>query len=116
LLNRSDVTVAEKSRRVFEAYQIEVDYGRTIEAYTAKLERGGGSFDAEFLRVGRVNLLYSTVGTGEVGYWNSAEGDWTPLPDAPWRRVIAQGLRVARQEVAPTLIGVAIDPAEVEAL
>ena len=33
LMERQDVTVAEKFRKVTEAYQIENDYGSTIEAY-----------------------------------------------------------------------------------
>ena len=78
LMNRSDVTVAEKCRRVFEAYQIENEYGRTIESYTAKLALDGASFDAEYLRIGRLSLLYRTVGSEQVGYWT---GDgWAALP------------------------------------
>ncbi|MEE4190292.1 MAG: DUF3450 domain-containing protein [Halieaceae bacterium] len=116
LMSRSDVTVAEKSRRVFEAYQIETDYGRTIEAYTAKLELDQGSFDAEFLRIGRVNLMYRTVGSGDVGYWDSVERRWQPLGNTPWRRLIDRGLQVARQEVAPELISAALNPSGVEQL
>ena len=116
LLTRADVTVAEKCRRVFEAYQIENDYGRSIEAYTAKLELGGGSFDADFLRVGRLNLLYRTVGTGDVGYWDVNTRSWQSLEAVPWRRLIENGLKVARQEVAPELVSVALNPAEVETL
>jgi hypothetical protein len=109
LMSRSDVTVAEKCRRVFEAYQIENEYGRTIESYTAKLALDGASFDAEYLRIGRLSLLYRTVGSQQVGYW---DGDgWQALPGSPWKRLIEQGLAVARQEVAPQLVHVALDPA-----
>jgi hypothetical protein len=114
LLTRSDVTVAEKSRRVFEAYQIESDYGRTIEAYRAKLALEGASFDADFLRVGRVALMYRTVGDERLGYWNGS--GWAPLPDSPYRRFIEQGLKVARQEVAPELLTVPLNSTNVEAL
>jgi hypothetical protein len=113
LLGRSDVTVAEKCRRVFEAYQIENDYGRTIESYTDKLEVGGASFDAEFLRIGRLGLLYTTVGADRVGFWDADEGRWQPLDPSPWQRLIRDGLRVARQEVAPQLVSIPFDPAEV---
>ena len=33
LMERADVTLAEKYRRILEAYQVETEYGRTIEAY-----------------------------------------------------------------------------------
>lgn len=116
MLERSDVTVAEKARRVFEAYQIENDYGRTIEAYTAKLETGDGSFDAEFLRIGRVGLMYRALGTDRVGYWDQKARRWEAADRVPWARMVEQGLKVARQEIAPELIFVNLDPAAVEAL
>ncbi len=111
LMGRSDVTVAEKCRRVFEAYQVENEYGRTIESYTAKLDLEGASYDAEFLRVGRLGLLYRTVGSENVGYWDPDSGTWQALPRTPWANMIDKGMKVARQEVAPELIHVALDPA-----
>jgi hypothetical protein len=112
LLVRADVMVAEKVRRVMEAYQVENDYGRTIEAYKDKLQLGDASYDADFLRIGRVGLLYRTVGSDNVGYWNMTKGAWEPLESTPWRRHIEQGLKVARQEVAPELISIAMDGAQ----
>jgi hypothetical protein len=112
LLLRADVTVAEKTRRVLEAYQIENDYGRTIEAYKAKLPLGDISFDADFLRIGRVALMYRTVGNEDVGYWDVKGGSWVELDNTPWRRNIEQGLKVARQEIAPELISISINPAQ----
>jgi len=114
LLARSDVTVAEKSRRVFEAYQIESDYGRTIEAYRAKLALEGASFDADFLRVGRTALVYRTVGDERLGYWNGK--GWEPLPSSPYRRYIEKALKVARQEIAPELLTIPLNTDNVEAL
>ena len=79
LLPRADVTVAEKTRRVMEAYQIENDYGRTIEAYKGKLDLVGASFDADFLRVGRIALMYRVVGSQDVGYWDISDQQWVCL-------------------------------------
>jgi len=110
LLPRSDVTVAEKTRRVLEAYQVENDYGRTIEAYKDKLALDGGSFDADFLRIGRVGLMYRTVGNGDVGFWDVESGGWVGLDAVPYRRYIEQGLKVAKQEIAPELISIPLNP------
>ena len=37
MMARADVTISEKYRRILEAYQVEMDYGRTIEAYEGEL-------------------------------------------------------------------------------
>ncbi len=48
MMTRADIEVSEKFRRVLEAYQIEVDYGRTIEAYSGKLAIDGQPMDVDF--------------------------------------------------------------------
>jgi len=103
LLDRADVTVAEKYRRVLEAYQVELDYGRTIETYQDELEVAGSRRIVDILRVGRIGLYYQTLNGSDSGYWDRAAGDWMPL-DGGDRLAIRQGLRVARQAVAPELL------------
>ena len=48
MMERSDVTAAEKFRRVIEGYQIENDYGRTIEAYKGTTEINGNQLEVDF--------------------------------------------------------------------
>ncbi len=103
LLERSDVTVAEKFRRVLEAYEIENDYGRTIEAYKDSLEFEGASREVDILRIGRIALLYQTVDAGAYGMWDRQKKEWTPLP-AAYRNQIREGIRVARRQIAPNLL------------
>ena len=53
LMDRANVSVAEKYRRLLEAYQIELEYGRTIEAYEGSFASDNGERSVTFLRVGR---------------------------------------------------------------
>ena len=104
MMERSDVTAAEKFRRVLEAYNIETDYGRTIEAYQGSVVINGLQREVDFLRIGRVSLTYQSVGGEFSGAWDSKAGDWVELPPATYKAEIAQGLKIARKQVAPDLI------------
>lgn len=112
LLKRPDVTDSEKYRRVLEAYQIENEYGRTIEAYPGEIGEREQARSVDFLRVGRIALLYQTLDGAEAGVWNAHEQGWIPLGDE-YRRTIRQGLRIARKQAAPDLVRLPIPTAEV---
>ncbi len=112
MLERSDVTVAEKFRRLLEAYEIENDYGRTIEAYKGSLEVEGASREVDFLRIGRTALLYQTMDAEIFGMWDKDAREWVSLP-AEYRNQIRAGIRMARKQVAPDLLLLPIFAAEV---
>ncbi len=104
MMERSDVIAAEKFRRILEAYEIENEYGRTIEAYKGTLEVAGKNSEVDFLRVGRVALLYQTVGGTHTGAWNKESKSWDSLAPEQYKQEVAKGLRVARKQVAPDLL------------
>lgn len=112
MMDRADVTISEKYRRILEAYQVENEYGRTIEAYRAELAEDGDPLTVDFLRLGRVALLYQTLDAQQSGMWDAQAGEWIALPD-DYRSSVRQGLRMARKQVAPDLIRVPV-PAPVE--
>lgn len=104
MMQRSDVTAAEKFRRIIEAYQIENEYGRTIEAYKGSLELDGGKREVNFLRIGRLALLYQSDNGDLTGAWDTANRAWQSLPAAQYQHEVAHGLRIARKQVAPDLL------------
>lgn len=104
MMERSDVTSAEKFRQVIEAFQIENDYGRTIEAYKGSVEIDGNQQEVDFLRIGRVSLTYQSVGGGHTGGWDPTSRSWVALPPETYSNQVAAGLRVARKQIAPDLI------------
>ena len=104
LIDDPGVSNAEKTRRVFQAFQIEQDYGNTIETYRGRIERDGRAFSVDFLRVGRVSLTYRTPGGDAYGYWDKDRQEWVSITSAQRRRQINMGVRMARQEMAPELI------------
>ncbi|MGR9108470.1 MAG: DUF3450 domain-containing protein, partial [Gammaproteobacteria bacterium] len=111
LMLRADVSHSEKFRRVLEAYQVEAEYGRTIEAYRADLNLPEGQRPVDFLRLGRVALYYQTLDGRESGIWNPDSKQWDPLPER-YQRSVREGLRVARKEAAPDLLTLPIPAPE----
>ena len=107
-LDRSDVSVAEKFRQVLEAYKIENEYGRKIDAYKGAVEIDGVERDVNFFRVGRVALLYQTTDTEISGAWDQQSRSWVPLERGEYRNAIMKGLRIARKEASIDLLNLPI--------
>jgi hypothetical protein len=102
-LTRSDVEIAEKYRRVIEAYQIEADYGQTIEAYEGTLAVADSELTVDFLRVGRVALYYLSLDRENGGLWNPRTAGWHML-DEGQLDALDFAVRVARKQAPPNLI------------
>ncbi len=103
VMARADVTNAGKYRQVMEAYQIENEYGRTIEAYRGTLELDNRETTVDFLRFGRIALVYQSLDEAYSGMWDHRTRSWTPL-DSSYRSSIRHGLRIARKQAPPDLI------------
>jgi hypothetical protein len=103
LMGQADKPAGEKFRRLLEAYTIEMEYGRTMDSYQGQLSDGR---DADFVRLGRISLLYRTADGNEVGYWDQQQKTWVAAPE--YKRSIELALRIAKQTVAPDLITVPV--------
>jgi len=110
MMDQADVTASEKYRRVMEAYQGELEYGRTTEAYSAVLPTSGQT--VEFLRVGRTLLVYQTSDQVKTGWFNPATRQFEELPDR-FRLEVKEGLAIARNEKAPNLVMLPVPGPEV---
>jgi hypothetical protein len=103
IMERSDVSVAEKFRKVMEAYQIENDYGTTVDSYTNTIELDDGSVrDYTILRVGRIGLYFQSEDAEITGRWSMEEDRW--VEDDSARSEIQKAIRMAKDLVAPELI------------
>jgi hypothetical protein len=111
LMRRSDVADAERYRRILEAYQVENDFGRTIESYPGTVTKDGIEIPVDYLRIGRIGLLYQSRDGSEVGAWNREEKVFEPL-DSGYSNDVAEGIRVAKKQSAPQLIRIPLPQPE----
>jgi chromosome segregation ATPase len=102
MMDRADVSISEKYRRILEAYQVEMDYGRTIEAYDAQLGHSDEARTASFLRIGRIALLYQTLDGRETGFWDNQTRTWKV--DNQYAHAFREGVAVARKQSAPEML------------
>jgi hypothetical protein len=109
-LDRADVTTSEKFRRILEAYQSEIELGRTTEGYRGQLPDGQR---VDFLRVGRTLLFYQSLDESETGWWNPNTRSFERLDDR-YRLPVSDGLAIAQNQVAPDLVRLPV-PAPTEA-
>ena len=103
MMDQANVAPSEKFRRVMEAYQVEMDYGRTIEAYSGFQTINGEERDVDFLRVGRTALVYQSRDGSVQGVWNKQTEQWDAL-DSSYRTEISKGMRMARKQLPPGLL------------
>jgi hypothetical protein len=96
LMARADVTVSEKYREILDAYQTELEYGRTLEAYEGRLGTGADARTVEFARLGRISLMYRTLDGSETGYWDATKKDW--VVDNSYHDKVEEAIRVARRD------------------
>lgn len=102
-LTDPDASIADRFRRLLEAYRIESDYGRTLGAERTEIEFDGQRRSVDVLHVGRLELFFLTLDGEETGRWNPATERW----EAVGRGHIAavrKGLRIARETAAADLL------------
>ena len=107
LMNNPDASPAEKYRKIAEAYEIENEYGRTIEAYTGKVSPDDDR-TVNFLRIGRNSYVYQTLDGDEQAVWSQSRGEWQRLGGS-YRLPIQVGIRIANEQAAPDLMVVPLE-------
>jgi len=102
LLTQSNISTSEKFRRVFEAYKIENEYGRTVEAYRDEIIVDGQNYNVEIFRLGRVGLYGRTADGDYTTMYSRSQNKWIKVKGIDDNLVIA--LKIARKEIPPSLI------------
>jgi len=110
-MDRADVAVSEKLSQVLRAYQIENEYGRTMESYGDTIAVDGVERKVEILKVGRVALVYQTPDGEETGRFNPATRAWEPLDD-DFKTPVRNGIRMANKQLTVDLLEVPVQIGE----
>lgn len=103
LIKRSDVTIAAKYRAIIEAYEIENEYGRTIEEYSGILEIDSLKKSVSYLRIGRIALYYIFEDASQAAIWNNETKKWIVL-DSSYIIKLKDVMKIASKKGVPNLL------------
>lgn len=109
LISRADVTTAEKFRKIFETYQLEADFGRTIESYNGYIEIDNDNKAVEYFRLGRLGLFYRTLDGKETGFWDNTQKKWEHKGSS-LDNDIKLALDIANRQSPPNFISLPLKP------
>lgn len=107
ILMQSNISTSEKFRRVFEAYQIENEYGRTVESYRDEISVEDNLYNVEVFRLGRVGLYARTSDGNFNAMYSKKEKKWIKQKGIDSELVIA--LKIARKELPPSLLKLPVE-------
>jgi hypothetical protein len=99
LLSKPKLTVSQKYRSIMEAYAIELEYGNTLETYTAQKE----TTTVNFLKVGRIGLYYLSLDEKEVGMYDITKKAFITL-DESVIKPLKRAIKIAKKQQAPDLL------------
>ena len=111
MMLRVDVSNSEKYRKILEAYQVENDYGSSVESYEQEIEDGSVKKTVDFLRIGRVALVYQSRDEEVRKYYDLSSNGWVAMGDE-YRRSIRDGINMARGQANLGLINLPIHTAK----
>lgn len=113
-MGKANQPISENFRQVLEAYKIENEYGRKIEAYKASIDFNGDgeTRTVDIFRVGRIALLYKTENGEEAGRWNKDTNSWEALSADEWAGFINTGIRIARNQAVKDILQLPIEAPE----
>ena len=105
-----DYSISQLYHSVLEAYQLENEYGYSIDTYKQKIKLETGELESQILRVGRVGLYYLSLDTTHGGYWSQQNKQWIRVEKSKTKQ-IAHGIKVANKQAPPSLFTLPIEVA-----
>ncbi len=104
-----ETTPAQRFRLILEAYQIENEYGRTIESYVGSdVSADGTALEGlEFFRMGRLALIYKSPDDSVLRIYDAETKSFVDL-DKSFLGDVKLGIRMANEQTAPNLLTVPV--------
>ena len=109
VLERADVVPAEQYRLIIDTYQRELDYGNTVQTWSATVDIDGKPTDVDMFRYGRTAMVYVSPDNRHAARWDRASNSWVDL-EAAYRGQIRTAINTAKELIQPEVLFAPIAP------
>lgn len=103
MMKKSDVSDAEKYRRLLTAYHIEAEYGSKMGQYQDALMLDGIERTVNYFYLGRIVFVAVALDSNSVWLWDRANNSWLSI-DASYARDINKAIAIAKKTDIPALL------------
>lgn len=103
MMEKADVSDAEKFRRLLTAYHIEAEYGSKMGQYQGDLTLDGVDRTVNYFYLGRVVFVAVSLDSKNVWLWDRDNDNWLSI-DTSYARDINQAIRIAKKTDIPALL------------
>lgn len=107
IMQDSTQTAASRYNLILEAYQIENEYGRSMDSYTGEIDNDGTALTVDFLRVGRLALIYKSADDSILRIYDRNVGGFVDL-DKKFLGEVRRGIRMAKEQTPPDLLSIPV--------
>lgn len=104
-MKRSDLTVSEKYRKILEAYQIEMEYGKTLETYQATQD----GKTVNFVKIGRTAFFHQSLDKSTSFVWNKIDRAWVPVISRQVSQSISKAIKISLKQAPPELLTILVN-------
>jgi len=103
MMQKADVSDAEKFRRLLTAYHIEAEYGSKMGQYQDNLTLDGVDRTVNYFYLGRVVFVAVSLDSNSVWLWDRENNKWLSI-DASYSRDINKAIAIAKKTDIPALL------------
>ena len=112
IMETANVSPAEQYRLIMEAYQAEMEYGRTISTWQEEINIDGNPTTVDMFLYGRVAFVYVTP-NGKAARYNRISGEWEAVKGG-YVADINKSIRVAQAKAQQDVLFAPVQKFSVE--
>lgn len=103
MMNKADVSDAEKFRRLLTAYHIEAEYGSKMGQYQGEFTLDGVDRTVNYFYLGRIVFVAVSLDSNSVWLWDRKNSNWLSI-DSSYANDINKAIRIAQKTDIPALL------------